>query len=372
MTVNKKKLFSISMVKNEADIIESFVRYNINIFDGMIILDNNSTDATLIILKLLKNEGLPLFIYEDENGEFDQYNTRNKLLLKAVHEFGADIIVPLDADEFLISTNQGNPRKILEKIESNTFGIVKWKTYVPDLAEDPNKKFIPAKITMARDESFEEFYKAIIPKELILDYNAKLSLGSHEVIYDPKYENLIERVQYPNLRISHFPIRSKEQMFSKIVIGWINELHRIDRGTNESFHWQKIFDKIKEEREIDIGDVVNFAKEYAIFSKEYAINGNVSQINLYQDPIDTTFCKNLDIIYTDDKVKPISNLLECFEELSMSHVDYKIRSINNEIKLNEKINDYQKSLSWKITSPMRKIGILIRSNKDDLEGLKEK
>ena len=35
-----KKIFSISMVKNEMDIIESFVRYNANIFDGMIILDN--------------------------------------------------------------------------------------------------------------------------------------------------------------------------------------------------------------------------------------------------------------------------------------------------------------------------------------------
>lgn len=362
MTDYKKKIFSITMVKNEADIIESFVRYNVNIFDGMIILDNGSTDTTLKILKLLKSEGLPLFLYEDENKEFDQYNTRNKLLLKAVNEFEADIIVPLDADEFLISTNHKNPRKILEKIKSNTFGIVKWKTYVPDLFENLNKKFIPAKITLARDESFEEFYKVIIPKELVKDYNVRLSLGSHEVNYDQKYENSIKGVQYPNLRICHFPIRSKEQMFSKIVIGWINELHRIDREINESFHWQKIFDIIKEDEEINIEDVVNFAKEYAIFSKEYTINGNVSQIHLYRDPIDTTFCKDLDIIYTNDKVKPISNLLACFEDLSLSHVDFKIKSINNEKRLNEKINNYQNSLSWKITSPLRKISILIRKH----------
>ena len=48
------------MVKNEMDIIESFVRYNVNYLDGMIILDNGSTDNTLNILKSLKNEGLPI------------------------------------------------------------------------------------------------------------------------------------------------------------------------------------------------------------------------------------------------------------------------------------------------------------------------
>jgi len=38
------------------DIIESFIRYNLNILDGMIILDNGSTDNTLTILKNLKKE----------------------------------------------------------------------------------------------------------------------------------------------------------------------------------------------------------------------------------------------------------------------------------------------------------------------------
>ena len=36
---NPKKIFTITMVKNEMDIIESFIRYNLNIVDGMIILD---------------------------------------------------------------------------------------------------------------------------------------------------------------------------------------------------------------------------------------------------------------------------------------------------------------------------------------------
>ena len=66
-----KQIFSISMVKNEMDILESFVRYHTNIFDGMIFLDNKSTDKSVNILTLLKNEGLPIYIFEDEDEEFN-------------------------------------------------------------------------------------------------------------------------------------------------------------------------------------------------------------------------------------------------------------------------------------------------------------
>jgi hypothetical protein len=40
----------------------------------MIILDNGSTDKTLEILNLIKNERNPIFIYEDKDKEYDQVN----------------------------------------------------------------------------------------------------------------------------------------------------------------------------------------------------------------------------------------------------------------------------------------------------------
>jgi hypothetical protein len=33
------KVYCVGMIKNEADIIESYVRYHLNIFDGMVLLD---------------------------------------------------------------------------------------------------------------------------------------------------------------------------------------------------------------------------------------------------------------------------------------------------------------------------------------------
>ncbi|WP_422109483.1 glycosyltransferase family 2 protein, partial [Achromobacter xylosoxidans] len=45
-----KKLISISMVRNENDVIESFVRHNLELMDEMHIIDHGSSDGTREIL----------------------------------------------------------------------------------------------------------------------------------------------------------------------------------------------------------------------------------------------------------------------------------------------------------------------------------
>jgi len=374
---NRKQLFSISIVKNEMDIIESFVRYHVNIFDGMIILDNVSTDNTLEILRLLKSDGLPLLIIEDKNSKYDQLLKMNQLLLKAVNEFEADIIIPLDADEFIISKTGENPRKILEKIEPHTFWYVKWKTYVPEFRK--NKKFIPSNITLVRDESLEIFNKIIMPKEIIKDFNAGITKGNHDLIYEKKYEDLIKSFHNPNLSIAHYPIRSKEQLLSKIIIGWTNRLHMLDRTEGESFHIKNIFNKLKENQDIENQDVINFAKEYALLDE-------VSEVNVREDPIDLSFCNNIEIKYSDKQIDPMANVLEACEALSLNLLNLKKEKLEGEQRLNiqiqnlslelkesytehmkeeklliSKLDEYENSNSWLITSPLRKFGYKLKN-----------
>jgi len=367
--MTNQRIFSISMVKNEMDIIESFVRYNTNIFDGMIILDNASTDNTLKILKLLENEGLSIYVLKDEDNEYNQAVKMNQLLLKAVNEFKADIVVPLDSDEFLISSNRGNPRKILERIEFPTFSMVKWKTYVPTFGK--NEKFVLAKITFARDDSFEEYYKVIIPKELVENYDVKLTKGNHDLTYDQKYEDSIKRVFNTDLRIAHFPMRSKEQAMSRISVGWIFSLCDINRNEYESGHRQKMFNALKETGKIENEDVINIAKEFALMDVE-------KEVNLREDPIDLSFCKNIMMKYTADEINPLGNLLENCEQLSLAYLNFKKEALAEEKKLKfqienlekekfigeqrlkSKIEEYQNSTSWVVTSPLRKAGNILR------------
>ena len=111
MREKKMKIYSISRIKNEMDIIETFIRYNSNITDGMIILDNNSSDDTGKILDALKGEYPNLHVYDNHfESHHDITLEINYLLDLAVNEYEADMIVPLDADEFITADGALNPR----------------------------------------------------------------------------------------------------------------------------------------------------------------------------------------------------------------------------------------------------------------------
>jgi hypothetical protein len=50
------KIVTVSTIRNEADIIESFVRYHIQFVDRMIITNHRSADASGKILQALRDE----------------------------------------------------------------------------------------------------------------------------------------------------------------------------------------------------------------------------------------------------------------------------------------------------------------------------
>lgn len=80
------KIVSITMVKNDSDIIESFIRYTLNIVDEVIILDNGSTDDTINIINQLQSEDLPIVLIKDSDAYYLQNDKLTSLLKKAVNE----------------------------------------------------------------------------------------------------------------------------------------------------------------------------------------------------------------------------------------------------------------------------------------------
>ena len=124
------KLYSFTTVKDEADIIESFVRYNMNILDGMVISNNGSNDNTLEILYKLKSEGYNLDIIEDKSATFNQYVRRNELLQYTIENYKPDFIFPLDADEFIATNKKCNPREIIENLDNDKLYLYKMENYV--------------------------------------------------------------------------------------------------------------------------------------------------------------------------------------------------------------------------------------------------
>lgn len=305
------KIVSITMVKNEVDIIESFIRYNLNIFDEMIILDNCSSDETPLIINKLIDENLPIVLLNDSNRDYIQTFKLNLLLDKAFNEHNADIVCALDCDEFLISTDNTNPRDILETLDLNEYYLAKWNTYVPT-ENDSWDLFIPKRITHIRDENLESFYKVIVTKEVYYNFSPKIEMGSHDLTFTngvtpQKNMNL-------NLRIAHFPIRSIEQCMSKVIVNWPSRISTNTEYKPWSWHWKKIFDKLKTNQFITQEDLKEFAKYYAL-----RFEGDVKIVN---HPINLDFCKDINIKYYR-RFNYLRNVLENFEAFAKQIVSFK-------------------------------------------------
>ena len=77
------KICSISRIKNEEDIIETFIRYHLNFIDEMIIFEDNSSDDTYEILSKLKKENLPIHVFRNTKEHSEQQDVINIAFNKA-------------------------------------------------------------------------------------------------------------------------------------------------------------------------------------------------------------------------------------------------------------------------------------------------
>ena len=88
------------LVRNEEDIIEMNIRFHANKgVDAFIVMDNGSEDRTCEIIQELANE-YELMILKHNDDSYRQSRWMTNLAVMAYNKFGADLVIPNDADEF--------------------------------------------------------------------------------------------------------------------------------------------------------------------------------------------------------------------------------------------------------------------------------
>ena len=130
------RLWGVAMVRNEADVVEAFVRHNLSILDGLAIVDHGSFDGTAEILTNLRREGLPLHIGQDHEPSFQQSLRITQAARKTLAEEGADFVFALDADEFLRVPDRERVEQALRDVPPGMHAVAHWLTYVPDSFAD--------------------------------------------------------------------------------------------------------------------------------------------------------------------------------------------------------------------------------------------
>ena len=249
-----KKIIAIAMVKNEADVIESFVRHTLSFADEMLICDHQSTDSTRAILERMQGEGLPIVLRTEQRAAYVQAEATNALMQEAARERGADLIVPLDADEFLLPETEATCREVLEPLAANDIYRVQWRRYVP--AGGDEETFLLAR-PLRRTKAWDAGGKCIVGGAAARQADLFLCQGNHYAyMLDAQgHEKRIKGTACA-LSLAHFYWRSPEQYRSKILVGWMNIAARYGADTTRGGDYRFYADRLVHSGDIAWQDVL--------------------------------------------------------------------------------------------------------------------
>ena len=240
------KIIAVSLVADSADIIESFVRHTLTYADEMLVVDHAAADGTGEVLRALQEEGLPLCIERYEAAELCHDEIMTDLMHRAFDEHGADIVVPVDADEFLVTEDAAKPcRAVLSRLRTNmTFYAWHWMYELEEPEKDAGEFLLSR--PLRRKKRHEPMQKAIIGREAALTYPL-LAQGTH-YLYRMEGE---ERVPAPALPISflhfaHFQWRGALHTAVKVLNGWIGNAAKYSVHTARCSYWKEHFDTVFE------------------------------------------------------------------------------------------------------------------------------
>lgn len=234
-----KTIAALSMVKNEQDVIESFVRHVLSFCDVLLICDHHSTDKTSEILGLLQGEGLPLVIYQEDNPAHIQSEVMTRLAKTALEKYQADILLPLDGDEFLVPQKAEDIRSILESFSVCQLYRLPWRAYAPINWQEH--------IFVLQQASWQAAallpgQKMIIGTECIRGKDFYIQEGNHNVILcQDNDEQVVPQVEQEQLELAHYCWRSPEQYAAKIMTTWPNIVAKYSRFTLSGSQYRHLF-----------------------------------------------------------------------------------------------------------------------------------
>ncbi|WP_354190546.1 glycosyltransferase family 2 protein [Arthrobacter sp. UYCu712] len=239
------------MVKNEEDIIEAFVRYNLRSIDHMFIADNLSTDGTMDILQALKAEGLALTITTDDDQAYKQNAKMTAMYRRAFQENDFEYVFLLDADEFL----ELDREEMISLRETHGSGAAFYVPrtgylYAGEVVEGHGTSLFDV---MSITDTEPESDKSMIFHEAAKCRRFRIGIGSHHIRDWSQSDG--PRVSVKPERdfalIRHFPIRSVDQYLRKSLLGWF-ALQLRKSGANQpkrtvGSHWRTQYRLILEQ-----------------------------------------------------------------------------------------------------------------------------
>lgn len=225
------KLHLISLIRNERDILPSFLSHVSALFDSADLIDHMSTDGSAALV-----EG---FCAGMHGWSFGRLNCAGYLqaelssaLMQRAFAAGADAIVFLDADEFI----HVMPRDEIEQLvvglnHVRKIGAFMWRNCAPKIFSCDfrvNRPSLIGEISVHR--------KIFVPRWLYREYGDAIHVnqGAHSLRIAQAHE-LLEIVNIGEML--HFPLRSERQFVRKVVATFLSQQ---ENGRSAAPHIQQM------------------------------------------------------------------------------------------------------------------------------------
>ena len=213
----RPRIVAITVVRNEIDIVEAFVRHTATLVDHHIFVDHCSHDGTGEILKSLRAEGIALTLLSNDDPAYNQPVVTNMLMRKAFNEQSADWVLPLDGDEFILPPEDTDLHTALTDPPKHRGSLTyAFRTYHPHPADDSTELNAAKRIGHHYTTETGEFHKILVHRGVAKHDDLHIRPGNHHLNIG---DFLIPPVVLPGFELAHFPVRSLGQYIRKISMG---------------------------------------------------------------------------------------------------------------------------------------------------------
>lgn len=219
------RLAAVSIVRDEADVLEAWARHNLHFIDRIYIVDDGSTDNSVHILQALSNEGLPISLTSEKSlAAYHQGRRTTALIEYAVREQNWDFIFLLDGDEFLIADDRATLEADLSALGSHHVGGLNPRHYLMSETDDLREPCPLRRLTQVAVHD-PYVFKVVVSGKLASERGFSVVDGNHAAT---KWNVALPATLLPRVSLAHFPARSEAQLVSKGLAGYLRWTARTD------------------------------------------------------------------------------------------------------------------------------------------------
>ena len=235
-------VYCIAMVRNEADIILSFLHQAASLFDKTILVDIQSTDGTMeIIDNVAENSNGAIVRLNCLTQERYQSALTNTLARRAIVE-GADWVFFLDADEFLDVKSREH---LCDLLKASAGDVI----HLPWINLAPSEYGSFESLRLDQDFFYRaepsSIHKVAISARYALIYpDFSLEEGNHNV---SKSINGLPEKARPAFSILHLPVRSAARLKYKLINASRLLDSKHNTGDEEGHHVRTILRRLEAE-----------------------------------------------------------------------------------------------------------------------------